>query len=276
MKLYFREDTHEYWLEYENGRTVDLISTTQLMEKHGLSVDYGEIPIEVLEKASLFGSINHAWLEKYFKGLALKSELPDFVKKGVSLLENNGFSEIASEQKVHNEFIAGTVDLIALKDDKLSLVDFKFTYNYNHHAVTWQLNIYRLLVRYSLNLAIEELYCLWYNKRKKEFELRKVPIIDDSLIFKLFQDELENKRFLTERTNDMDRVNEELQIDNELKLYDEVLEYAKRLEGNIELLKEQLIREMEVFGIKEYESKEFRFVLVNGKKKYLKITRKDR
>ena len=152
------------------------------MTKHKLSVDYSDVDERVMANARIFGEVQHKWLERYFKGLARKDELQPIGLAGVEMIENNGFVAMGTEERVHNNLVAGTIDLIAFKGVEEHLLDFKFTYNYNAYSIMWQLNIYRVLIKHTYGTDIKGLHCLWYNKPKEEYELREVPMLDDKII----------------------------------------------------------------------------------------------
>lgn len=262
-KLKFDSEQHRYYLINNNGEIeTELISVSKLMEKHGLKVDYSQVPEQVLAQAALFGNINHAYLEKYFKGLALKEELPETIINGLNILKENKFVELSSEQQVYNDFVAGTIDLIAYHDTKLALVDFKFTYNYNSYAIMWQLNIYKHLAKSSLNIDVEELWCLWYNKQKQEFELKEVPILQDYLVYQLFNAELDGTIFVDQQNTIMKKIETQLSVDRELSKFFEAQEFVKKLEQTVELIKEELLKEMETYGLRAYETDNFKITYV--------------
>lgn len=262
------DDRHQYTLRDKETHEVvkELISTSELMRKHGLSVDYSEVPPHVMENARLFGDVQHAWLEKYFKGEALKEELSDVSRQGIELLESSGLVAVANEQKTDNGLVAGTVDMLAMKEDKMATVDFKFTYSYNAHSIMWQLNIYRLLLKQGLGIEVDELYCLWYEKPKKTFHLRLVPMLEDEMVYKLFDAEMSGEKFVDKQNNIMNTIEKDLKIDRELKKFYEADRYIKKISVEIEALKEELRKEMEAHGIKSYETENFKITYVGESK----------
>lgn len=263
--LHFDPEQHLYSLRDVDTHEIvqELISTTELMTKHGLSVDYGSVPDYILEQAKVFGQLHHKYLEKYFKGQALMEELPDITQAAINLIEARNLTPITSEQRAHNGLVGGTADLLAMTEEgEVALIDFKLTYNFNAYSVKWQTNIYRLLIKSYLDLNVEKLYSLWYNKPKKEWELRQIDIMEEKLIYDLFQAEIDNKIFVNKQTNIIERVSSELKLDHELSKLNEAEEYVKTLKTNIELLKEELMVEMEEYGVKNFDTKNFKITYV--------------
>lgn len=258
LELHFDEIDHLYTLRDKQGNVVlDLISTTQLMTKHGLSVDYGDVDPEILEQAAQFGIINHAWLEKYFNGEAIKANLPPIASDGVDVIELNGFVPIYSELKVHNGLVAGMIDMVAMKGDIYALIDFKFTYSYNASPIQWQLNIYKHLLKKQYDIDVSELWCLWYSKRNKRFELRKVPIFDNPLVDELFELEAKGELFIDKQTKALDIFERTLAIDNELFKYDKAVEFANKQKEQVELLKEEVYKVMEKEGLRTHYTERY-------------------
>lgn len=275
--MHFDPEQHLYSIRRVDTDEIvqELISTTQIMEKHGISVNYDSVPEHVLEQAKLFGKIHHKYLEKYFRGEALIEELPEVTQEGINLLESRNMTPIASEQRTNNGLVAGTIDLLVMTEEgKTALIDFKLTYNFNAYSVKWQTNIYRLLSRSGLGIEVDELYCLWYNKPKKEWELRSISLMDDMLVQELFQAELDDKIFIDKQNDIISRVSSELRLNHELHKLSEAEEYVKTLKENVELIKKQLMDEMEEYGIKSFDTDSFRITYVEPSKSVRLDTKK--
>lgn len=263
LKLHFDDKEHEYTLRNDNDEKVlDLISVTQLMSKHGLSVNYEGIDPDVLERAAQFGIICHKYLEKYFRGDIVIQDVIPVVKEGIHVLEVNEFHSVANEIKVHNSQVAGTIDMVAMKNDKLVLIDFKFTSSFNAYAVTWQLSIYKYLLKHSNGMEVDELYCLWYNKPKERYELKIIKAIDEKFIEELLEDDRQGKIYTESQYNVLKVLEKELAIDREMLKFYQAQEYANKLNANINLLKKELLDEMERYNIRNYETDTFKFTRV--------------
>ena len=263
--MHFDPERHLYSIRRVDTDEIvqELISTTQIMEKHGLSVKYDSVPEHIMEQAKLFGKIHHKYLEKYFRGEALKEELPEITQEAINLLESRNMTPIASEKRTNNGLVAGTIDLLVMTEEgKIALIDFKLTYNFNAYSVKWQTNIYRLLAKGGLGMKVEELYCLWYNKPKKEWELRSISLMDDMLVHELFQAELDDEIFIDKQNDIISRVSSELKLNHELHKLSEAEEYVKTLKENVELIKKQLMDEMEEYGVKSFDTENFKITYV--------------
>ena len=134
----FREDTHEYFLD---GRK--LISVTQLMRKHGLAPSYDAVPSEILRAKAERGTLIHKEIENYIKRreFGFTNELENFV----SHIKKHDVTPLASEFIVHNDVVAGTVDMISEELGEVVINDFKTTATLHKEAVSWQLSIYAYL-----------------------------------------------------------------------------------------------------------------------------------
>ena len=101
----FDEATHTYT---DNGKT--LVSVTQLLKLANLSPDYSFVDEETMKRASERGTLIHKEIEDYIKNgeVGFTEELYAFI----DYLKENDLEPIASELMVHDEEVAGTVDLI--------------------------------------------------------------------------------------------------------------------------------------------------------------------
>lgn len=251
--LKYEDKSHKYWLEDDKGTfIIDLISATQLMSKHGLSVNYDDVPPEILENAALFGNIQHAWLERYYKGLAVYDELSSIAKEGVDILKAHGVDPIFNELKVNDEMVAGTIDMVGFVHDRYILIDYKFTYNYNASSIQWQLNIYKKLLKAKHNIEVSELKCLWYNKRMERFELRNVPIFDNDLVGELYETEKSGGIYIDTQTRSLDLFSKTTNLDKELFKLDKAKEMVKSLEEQVNIQKQEFYKMMEQSGIRTY------------------------
>jgi|LGVF01.2.fsa_nt_gb hypothetical protein len=143
-KIIFNVARHEYQV---NG--VIYMSTTQLMKKYGLSVDYGTIPAAVLAKAAKKGNAIHKALEEHIKGDKTMIGLFDEVKLFDSFIKARGVDStclVPEEIIADNTYqVAGTVDLQYIDGQDDVLADFKTTSSLHMDAVAWQLSIYNYI-----------------------------------------------------------------------------------------------------------------------------------
>lgn len=141
----FDEVKHEYSVNNDV-----YISTTQLLQKYNLSVDYGNIPPDVLAKAAERGTAVHKNLEDRVNGsttlIGTDAEVTlfnDYITiHGIDLLTAKS-EQIVYDTKYH---VAGTVDFQYLDAGGYVIADFKTTSTLHLDAVAWQLSIYNYLI----------------------------------------------------------------------------------------------------------------------------------
>lgn len=138
--LEFSEEGHVYLLDGEQ-----IPSVTQLMEPLNRR-EYMRVDSRTLEMAAQRGTAVHNAIENYLK-YGLDDIDPDY------RCYMDGFHEwweeynpefVASEMRVYHKLYryAGTADLLAIIDGKLTLVDFKTTYKLSEKSVRVQLEAY--------------------------------------------------------------------------------------------------------------------------------------
>lgn len=239
-KVYFEDISHSYFLE--NGKS--LIGVTTLLKKHGLSVNYDNIPADVLEKAAARGSFIHATIDSYCKGEKVESteELKAFKKLKLKVL--------ASEYLVSdNEVVASSIDIV-LAD--YSLADIKTTSTLHTDTLSWQLSIYAYLFELqNPELKVPALYGIHIRDGKAT----KVEIsrIESSIVEELINCEREGRIF--------SNVPAPVEQSEEIKqLYDieqfiiSIEEKAKQAKENREKLLANLYSQMEQNNLKKIDN----------------------
>lgn len=169
----FKEDTHQYFLvDSKTGEVVkELISVTTLLRKHGLAPDYSGVPSETLKAKAEYGNLVHSEIEKYIKDgeIGFTSELQEFIDH----CEETGLKPIASERIVHNDIVAGTVDLMGEYGyEMLAYVDYKTTATLHKEAVRWQLSLYD----YLGGSAADMLQAFHFASPLKVVDLEPIPL----------------------------------------------------------------------------------------------------
>jgi len=143
-KMNFDEASHEYT---KNGKTY--ISTTQLLQKYGLSANYANIPATVLAKAAQAGKAVHSALEAHIKGdpnmVSMFTEVKLF--NNYMTLRGVDMATVESEKIVFDDTygVAGTMDLKYEDNGSKVIADFKTTSQLHIDAVAWQLSIYNYM-----------------------------------------------------------------------------------------------------------------------------------
>lgn len=148
-RLIFNKENHTYILTKDNGESLQLISVTTLLKKHGITPDYSNVNANVLKAKAERGTIIHEELDKYIKTgeIGFTGELEAFMDKCV--LEN--IIPLESEFMVNNDEIAGTVDVTGFIGGETFIGDFKTTATLHKEAVAWQLSLYTYLLGKQFN-----------------------------------------------------------------------------------------------------------------------------
>ncbi len=138
MEVKFRESDHTYWLSDRQ-----LISVTQLMKKHGLSADYSAVKADILNAKAERGSLIHKEIEEFinFAEEGFTDELDSFK----TLIKEHKIIPTSSETIVHDDLVAGTIDVIGQCPSGRIIADVKTTSTLHKDALAWQLSIYEYL-----------------------------------------------------------------------------------------------------------------------------------
>ena len=156
MEIKFDENLHKYTVD---GKEV--ISVTQLLQKHKITPSYDAVDKELLRVASERGTLIHEevenWIEKGECGFTEESEkICDYLFERAD--EN---SQIISEQMVANDIVAGRFDVLYTHSKKLVLTDIK-TGNTKHlFGWSWQLSLYKYLYEKMYGKKIDSLEIFW-------------------------------------------------------------------------------------------------------------------
>lgn len=239
MEIKFDETLHKYTVD---GKEV--ISVTQLLQKHKITPSYDAVDKELLRMASERGTLIHEevenWIEKGESGFTEEAYyICDYLK-------DDAFygSDILSEHMVANDIVAGRFDLLYPNGGhKLVLADIK-TGNTKHlYGWTWQLSLYKYLYERMYNKKIEYLKILWTHDE----DLTVIPCeyVGDDKIENLLNAEREGRLI-----SDVDLgVSEE-----ELEDLEELMEDIKSKEEELNLLKEKVDKVKEtLYGTMEKE-----------------------
>ena len=156
MEIKFDENLHKYTVD---GKEV--ISVTQLLQKHKITPSYDAVDKELLRVASERGTLIHEevenWIENNETGFTEEAErICDYLN---STADRD--SQIISEQIVANDIVAGRFDVLYTHAKKLVLTDIK-TGNTKHlFGWSWQLSLYKYLYEKMHGQKIESLIVLW-------------------------------------------------------------------------------------------------------------------
>lgn len=258
-KVVFSKEDHRYMLFDENTGEIlgDLVSVTTLLKKHGLAPDYSMVNEEVLNAKAERGTIVHEELENYINNgeeMGFTSELLLFINK----CKEMKIKPLISEFMVHNNEIAGTVDVAGIiGDNELPFIgDFKTTATLHRETVAWQLSLYAYL---NTDTIYERFLVFHFPDENtcKVVELQPIPDAEIEELLRCERDcELYQKKTLELTVEDSEKI---VAIQNELKLLDD---RKKELEKQESELKSFLIKKMEETGVKSIDNEYFKITYV--------------
>lgn len=209
--LLFDPEEHKY---YYNGNI--LRSVTSLLRSTLFADKYGDVSESVLRKAAAFGTSVHRLLEMgdnlsprdvenvyedCFGSPNITEEsrvavnaILDVYHAAQGLLWHNNVNPLQKEYLVTDGRLAGSVDLIADVSGVPSIVDYKFTYEFDTEYLSWQMSIYAYLFYKQTGQRIEKIYALWVPKRDVSLgKFTELPMKSDEDIEALITGELTNK-----------------------------------------------------------------------------------
>ena len=225
MGIKFDENLHKYTVD---GKEV--ISATQLLQKHKITPSYDAVDKELLRMASERGTLIHEEVENWIKDRELGfTEEAEYI---CDYLRDKAFygSEIISEQMVANDIVAGRFDLLYLNCKKeLVLADIKTGNSKHLYGWTWQLSLYKYLYERMYDKKIKYIEIFWAHD--EDLTVITCEYVGDDKIENLLNAEREGRLI-----SDVDLgVSEE-----ELEELQEIIEDIKSKEEELNLLKEKV------------------------------------
>ena len=255
--LKFNKEQHLYTLNDK-----PLISVTQLMQKLGLAPDYSRVNPDLLKKTAQYGTIVHEEIEHYIKyrETGITIELQEFIK----YISKNKVEVLESEYMVHNDIVAGTIDLILSKSNKPIIADIKTTTQVHYDAVSWQLSIYLYLMlemraNHGKWVKYDEFtgQCLHFT-RDKELEVIEIPLKPETTVKELIDSVRADSDYQIKPFSDY-QLSEIEEAQTKLIQLEEL---RKSLNEEMDGIKEELRCQMEKLGIKEWENDAMKITLV--------------
>lgn len=246
----FREDTHEYFLD---GRK--LISVTQLMRKHGLAPSYDAVPSEVLKAKAERGTLIHKEIEDWLKNgeIGFTTELTEFRKH----IAKNGIKALASEEIVHNDIVAGTVDLV-LDDTYTTVADIKTTATLHKEAVSWQLSIYAHLVGNATGIWASKGQA-YHFQPDGALKVVDIPLKPEEEVERLLECERNGELYKRELTVSETALAELAEVESLIKAIEE---QKKAAEAQAAELRAALMAAMEQNGCTSFENERIKLTYV--------------
>ena len=244
----FREDTHEYFLEGKK-----LISVTQLLRKHGLAPSYDAVPSEVLKAKAERGTLIHKEIEQYIKlgEIGFTTELMEFI----NYMHENKVQPVMSEERVYNDIVAGTFDLLLYIDGEPVVADIKTTATLNREAVAWQLSIYAHLI---LGLDVTKGKALHFNA-DGELKVVDIPLKPIAEIERLFECERNGEIYTQELAVSAIALAELVEVESLIK---RIEEQRKSAEAQAVELRAALMAAMEQNGLTSFENEHIKLTYV--------------
>ena len=231
-RVFFDETSHSYLLD----DSVLLMGVTELMKKHGLSPDYGDIPESVLRKAAEEGTAIHREIQNYELGETMFAS--DLIDEYKEVITRAGLRFVAAEYQVtDHELVASAIDMVYEVVGGVVLADIKTTQKYHRRALEFQLGIYRYLFE-KLNPEIKVVgcKCRWIDKKTKRIkDLIDVASVSQEEVEALLKCEREGLIYVDE--NDTPDLSEALSPEDAQLLTEHASKIAE-LETTLKVLKE--------------------------------------
>lgn len=248
-KLEFNKENHTYTLTKDNGEICELVSVTTLLKKHGITPDYSKVNENVLRAKAERGSVIHEELDTYIKTgrVGFTGELEAFISECFA----NDINPEKSEFMVHNDEVAGTVDVSGKIGDLTFIGDFKTTAILHREAVAWQLSLYA----YLMNEQFDKFFCFHFPNENtcKVVEVQPIPEEEINCLL----DCERNCELYQRKSFELDTLTCEslLRVQHELKKLDEQKKQLEQAETDI---KDFLIQKMEENGVKSIDNDYFK------------------
>ena len=224
MEVKFDENLHKYTVD---GKEV--ISVTQLLQKHKITPSYDAVDKELLRVASERGTLIHEEVENWIKkGESGFTEEAERICRYLSARTDDIFN-MMTEQTVANDIVAGRFDVLYTHEKKLVLTDIK-TGNTKHlFGWSWQLSLYKYLYEKMYGKEIDSLEIFW--AKNNGMTVIHCDYVGDEKIENLLKAEREGRLI-----SDVDLgVSEE-----ELEDLTELMEEIKAKEDELKLLKDMV------------------------------------
>ena len=240
----FIEETHTYLLDDK-----PLISVTTLMQKHGIAPSYDGVDEAVLKAKAERGTLIHKEIEDY----CVKGEVgfTDELSMFIDYAEENNLKVLSNELLVHNDLVAGTIDLVL---ENNTIADIKTTSVLHLDAVSWQLSIYAYLYNLTHDYKL-------VNGKVFHFDsfgnlvVKDVPLKPQFMVEKLIMCERNGDMFYYDLDFAENKLEQIYKVENYIK---EIKFSQKKAELEAERLKEELIMAMEKQGVKKFENERLR------------------
>lgn len=162
---YFKEDTHEYFIDGVKYPSVTDIAKPISFER------LDALQKSVLDRAKMRGQIVHELCEEYLlcgeiDENAVESEILPYIASFIEWARTYNPIVLFTEKRLFsaNMGYCGCLDLLCYIDDKLTLIDYKTTSAIDKKSLSVQLSGYEQLVYHCLGKKVEQFMVLHLKK----------------------------------------------------------------------------------------------------------------
>ena len=253
MEIKFDENLHKYTVD---GKEV--ISVTQLLQKHKITPSYDAVDKELLRMASERGTLIHEevenWIENNETGFTEEAEMICGYLNSTADRD----SQIISEQMVANDVVAGRFDILFTYKKELVLADIKTGNSKHLFGWSWQLSLYKYLYEKMYGKKIESLIVMW----AKNDGMTVIPCeyVGDDKIENLLNAEREGRLISDVNLGVSEEELEDLtELIEEIEIKEHELNQMKK---KVDKVKETLYSTMEKEGVKTVDRNKLKITYV--------------
>jgi hypothetical protein len=225
------------------------------MRKHGLAPSYDAVPSEVLKAKAERGTFIHKEIEDWLQSgeVGFTTELAEFRKH----IAANDIKPMASEQMVHNDIVAGTVDLV-LDDNGATIADIKTTATLHKEAVSWQLSIYAYLVGESTGIWASKGQA-YHFQQDGALKVVNIPLKPEEEVERLLECERNGELYTQALTGTEAQLAELAEVESLIKAIEE---QKKAAEAQAVELRAAIMAAMEQNGCTSFENERIKITYV--------------
>lgn len=255
-RIFFEPSSHTYLMD---GETL-LMGVTELLDKHGLSADYGGISKTVLDNAAKEGTRLHEMIEDYDNGQAvLETPLIQQYKK---ICADNGLKFAVNELLVSDEeMVASKIDgVYELANGHYAIVDYKFTQKVHWRPLAWQLGIYKVFFeRQNPGAVVDATFVLHGDKKKQSLNgLFPVTPVTEAEVDALLDAERHGIIYIDDNaTKDISEVLEDGEVAKYIDAVSTIAEMKAKIKEAEEAMKEvdkRILKYMEDNNLEELQA----------------------
>lgn len=253
----FDSDRHMY----RDGDKI-LISVTQLLKKHGLAPDYGDVPDYILEAKAKRGTMIHREIQDYLeKG---ESPMTEEASAAIRWLNERNSMELAVEGMASNDIVAGTFDYLGFVGPNKTMIDWKTTSKFDETYLSWQLSLYDHLA----HTECAKLVCaqlkgseITIHEVKKRSRAEIEALLEAERKGEMYKDPSKAMALELAKSRQLAELEE---IESFIVEHEESIKEAKRKEAEI---KESILKSMLDNDVRKFETDRLRITVVKESEK---------